>query len=89
MVSSEPYNQNLRSHCILVAATATDPSLDMPSSAVERVAKSFHRLGKTDPSWTNVEYVKNPEYLVLISESFMEARAAFSQPSITNFPSAF
>ncbi|KAA8532735.1 hypothetical protein F0562_032768 [Nyssa sinensis] len=34
-----------------------------------------------------VDNVKNPHFLVLISENFMEARAALSRPGVTNFAS--
>ncbi|KAI3502637.1 hypothetical protein L1887_30836 [Cichorium endivia] len=40
---------------------------------------------KIDPT---IGILKNPNYLVLISESFTEARAALSRPEITNLPSS-
>lgn len=34
-----------------------------------------------------VDNVKNPHFLVLISENFMEARASLSRPGVANLPS--
>ncbi|CAK7326531.1 unnamed protein product [Dovyalis caffra] len=51
--------------------------------------RSIYNAGKrssraADPP---VDSVKNPHFLVLISENFMEARAALSRPGVTSFPS--
>ena len=34
-----------------------------------------------------VDNIKNPHFLVLISENFMEARAALSRPGVASLPS--
>ncbi|KAF5940219.1 hypothetical protein HYC85_021386 [Camellia sinensis] len=54
-------------------------------SDAEMVAKSFGQ-GKRNPRATDppVDNVKNPHFLVLISENFMEARVALSRPGTTN-----
>jgi hypothetical protein len=45
--------------------------------------------GKRNPRAADppVDSVKNPQFLVLISENFMEARAALSRSGITSLPS--
>ncbi|KAI8539198.1 hypothetical protein RHMOL_Rhmol09G0162600 [Rhododendron molle] len=57
-------------------------------SDAETVAKSFGQ-GKRNPRAADppVDNVKNPHFLVLISEDFMEARAALSRPGITGLAS--
>ncbi|XP_023746257.1 mediator of RNA polymerase II transcription subunit 25 isoform X1 [Lactuca sativa] len=51
--------------------------------------KAVYNAGKRNPSAADptIDIVKNPHYLVLISETFMEARAALSRSGITNLPS--
>ncbi|KAI3796194.1 hypothetical protein L1987_38859 [Smallanthus sonchifolius] len=51
--------------------------------------KAIYNAAKRNPSSPDptIDVVKNPHYLVLISETFMEARAALSRSGITNFPS--
>lgn len=51
--------------------------------------KAVFNAGKRNPSSPDptIDVVKNPHYLVLISETFMEARAALSRSGITNLPS--
>ncbi|KAI3763881.1 hypothetical protein L2E82_13879 [Cichorium intybus] len=51
--------------------------------------KAIYNAGKRNPSAADptIDIVKNPHYLVLISEAFMEARAALSRSGITNLPS--
>lgn len=51
--------------------------------------KAIYNAGKRNPSAADptIDIVKNPHYLVLISEIFMEARAALSRSGITNLPS--
>ncbi|XAR65400.1 hypothetical protein NMG60_11009519 [Bertholletia excelsa] len=48
--------------------------------------KAIFAAGKRNPRAADlpVDNVKNPHYLVLISENFMEARAALSRPGVTN-----
>ncbi|XP_042964090.1 mediator of RNA polymerase II transcription subunit 25-like isoform X3 [Carya illinoinensis] len=50
--------------------------------AIYNAGKRNQRIG--DPP---VDNVKNPQFLVLISENFMEARAALSRSGITSIPS--
>ncbi|XP_058182821.1 mediator of RNA polymerase II transcription subunit 25 isoform X2 [Rhododendron vialii] len=51
--------------------------------------KSIYNAGKRNPRAADppVDNVKNPHFLVLISEDFMEARAALSRPGITSLAS--
>ncbi|PWA44492.1 phytochrome and flowering time regulatory protein (PFT1) [Artemisia annua] len=51
--------------------------------------KAIYNAGKRNPSAgePTIDVVKNPHYLVLISETFMEARAALSRSGITTLPS--
>uniref|UniRef100_F6HFQ0 Mediator of RNA polymerase II transcription subunit 25 n=1 Tax=Vitis vinifera TaxID=29760 RepID=F6HFQ0_VITVI len=48
--------------------------------------KSIYNAGKRNPRVADppVDNVKNPHFLVLISDSFMEARAALSRPGLSN-----
>lgn len=48
----------------------------------------FNLKAKRNPSSPDptIDVVKNPHYLVLISEAFMEARAALSRSGITTLP---
>ncbi|KAK6134087.1 hypothetical protein DH2020_032184 [Rehmannia glutinosa] len=57
-------------------------------SDAEALAKSFAQ-GKRNPRAADppVDNVKNPHFLVLISENFMEARAALNRSGMTNLPS--
>ncbi|KAL9401872.1 hypothetical protein Peur_005721 [Populus x canadensis] len=57
-------------------------------SDAETVAKSFPQ-GKRNSRAADppVDNIKNPHFLVLISENFMEARAALSRPGATSLPS--
>lgn len=50
--------------------------------------KAIYNAGKRNPSAgePTIDIVKNPHYLVLISETFMEARAALSRSGITTLP---
>nr|KAJ0207549.1 hypothetical protein LSAT_V11C500249680 [Lactuca sativa] len=54
------------------------PKLKVVYNARKRIPSA------ADPT---IVIVKNPHYLVLISETFMEARAALCRPGITNLPS--
>ncbi|KAI3467128.1 hypothetical protein Pfo_023791 [Paulownia fortunei] len=51
--------------------------------------KAIYNAGKHNPRAADppVDNVKNPHFLVLISENFMEARAALSRSGMTNLPS--
>ncbi|KAG7940766.1 hypothetical protein I3843_16G003500 [Carya illinoinensis] len=51
--------------------------------------KAIYNAGKRNPRIGDppVDNVKNPQFLVLISENFMEARAALSRSGITSIPS--
>ncbi|KAG2662925.1 hypothetical protein I3760_16G003900 [Carya illinoinensis] len=51
--------------------------------------KAIYNAGKRNPRIGDppVDNVKNPQFLVLISENFMEARAALSLSGITSLPS--
>ncbi|KAI3744300.1 hypothetical protein L1987_57378 [Smallanthus sonchifolius] len=51
--------------------------------------KAIYNAAKRNPSSPDptIDVVKNPHYLVLISETFMEARAALSRSGITTLPS--
>ncbi|XP_062159533.1 mediator of RNA polymerase II transcription subunit 25 isoform X2 [Alnus glutinosa] len=51
--------------------------------------RAIHNAGKRNPRAADppVDSVKNPQFLVLISENFMEARAALSRSGITSLPS--
>ncbi|CAH1414015.1 unnamed protein product [Lactuca virosa] len=51
--------------------------------------RAIYNAAKRNPSETDptIDIMKNPNDLVLISESFMEARDALTQPEITNLPS--
>lgn len=51
--------------------------------------RAIYNAGKINPRSVDppVDNSKNPLFLVLISENFMEARAALSRPGITNLPS--
>ncbi|KAB1222561.1 Mediator of RNA polymerase II transcription subunit 25 [Morella rubra] len=51
--------------------------------------RAIYNVGKRNPRAADpsVENVKNPQFLVLISENFMEARAALSRSGITSLPS--
>lgn len=51
--------------------------------------KAIYNAGKRNPAAADpiIDIVKNPHYLVLISETFMEARAALSRSGITSLPS--
>lgn len=44
--------------------------------------------GKRNPRAADppIDNVKTPQYLVLVSENFMEARVALSRPGITSLP---
>ncbi|XP_031249670.1 mediator of RNA polymerase II transcription subunit 25 isoform X2 [Pistacia vera] len=57
-------------------------------SDAETVAKSFAQ-GKRNPRVADppVDNGKNPQFLILISENFMEARAALSRSGVTNLGS--
>ncbi|KAI3811910.1 hypothetical protein L1987_16606 [Smallanthus sonchifolius] len=48
--------------------------------------KAIYNAGKRNPSATapTIDFVKNPHYLILISEDFMEACAVLSPSGITN-----
>ncbi|KAK9051117.1 hypothetical protein SSX86_027743 [Deinandra increscens subsp. villosa] len=50
--------------------------------------KAIYNAAKRNPSSPDptIDVVKNPHYLVLISETFMEARATLSRSGITNLP---
>ncbi|KZV35948.1 mediator of RNA polymerase II transcription subunit 25 [Dorcoceras hygrometricum] len=71
---------------------------DSHLSDAETLAKSFAQLpklraiynaGKRNPRAADplIDNVKNPHFLVLIPENFIEARAALSRPGMTNLPS--
>ncbi|KAI3714407.1 hypothetical protein L1987_73008 [Smallanthus sonchifolius] len=51
--------------------------------------KAIYNAGKRNPSATapTIDFVKNPHYLILISEDFMEAHVALSPSGVTNSPS--
>lgn len=51
--------------------------------------RAIYSAGKRNPRAPDppVDNVKNPQFLVLISENFMEARAALSRSGITSLPS--
>ncbi|XP_008791235.2 mediator of RNA polymerase II transcription subunit 25 [Phoenix dactylifera] len=51
--------------------------------------RSIYNAGKRNPRAADpaVDHVKNPQFLVLLSESFMEARAALSRPLIGSLTS--
>ncbi|MFS8028557.1 putative mediator complex, subunit Med25, von Willebrand factor type A [Helianthus anomalus] len=51
--------------------------------------KAVYNAAKRNPASPDptIDVVKNPHYLVLISETFMEARAALSRSGITTMPS--
>ncbi|KAI3699125.1 hypothetical protein L2E82_43185 [Cichorium intybus] len=51
--------------------------------------KAIYDAAKRNPLETEftIDNVKNPDYLLLISQDFMEASAVLSQPEITNLPS--
>ncbi|KAK6134042.1 hypothetical protein DH2020_032221 [Rehmannia glutinosa] len=51
--------------------------------------RAIYNAGKRNPRAADppVDNVKNPHFLVLISENFMEARAALSRSGMTNLPS--
>ncbi|KAI3502628.1 hypothetical protein L1887_30821 [Cichorium endivia] len=51
--------------------------------------KEIYNAAKRNPSENDptIDNVKNPDYLLLISQDFMEARVALTQPEITNLPS--
>uniref|UniRef100_A0A5B7AVZ0 Mediator of RNA polymerase II transcription subunit 25 n=1 Tax=Davidia involucrata TaxID=16924 RepID=A0A5B7AVZ0_DAVIN len=51
--------------------------------------KAIYNAGKRNTRVADppVDNVKNPHFLVLISENFMEARAALSRPGVTSFAS--
>ncbi|KAI3699127.1 hypothetical protein L2E82_43187 [Cichorium intybus] len=51
--------------------------------------KEIYDAAKRNPSENDptIDNVKNPDYLLLISQDFMEARVALTQPEITNLPS--
>ncbi|XP_076908121.1 mediator of RNA polymerase II transcription subunit 25-like [Bidens hawaiensis] len=51
--------------------------------------KAIYNAAKRNPTSPDptIDVVKNSHYLVLISETFMEARAALSRSGITNLPS--
>ncbi|XP_042756145.2 mediator of RNA polymerase II transcription subunit 25 [Lactuca sativa] len=51
--------------------------------------RAIYNAAKRNPSETDptIDIMKNPNYLVLISEGFMVARDALTQPEITNLPS--
>ncbi|KAI3699136.1 hypothetical protein L2E82_43198 [Cichorium intybus] len=67
----------------LVSLSVICPRQLSKLNAIYNAAKG--NTSKIDPT---IGILKNPNYLVLISESFMEARAALSQPEITNLPSS-
>uniref|UniRef100_A0A0A0KT51 Mediator of RNA polymerase II transcription subunit 25 n=1 Tax=Cucumis sativus TaxID=3659 RepID=A0A0A0KT51_CUCSA len=50
--------------------------------------KAIYTAGKRNPRAADppIDNVKSPSYLVLISENFVEARAALSRPGITSLP---
>ncbi|KAL7001213.1 Mediator of RNA polymerase II transcription subunit 25 [Sarracenia purpurea var. burkii] len=52
--------------------------------------KAIYNAGKRNPRAADppVDNVKNPNFLVLISENFMEARVALSRPGTTNLASS-
>ncbi|GFP94589.1 mediator of RNA polymerase ii transcription subunit 25 [Phtheirospermum japonicum] len=52
--------------------------------------KAIYNAGKRNPRAADppVDNVKNPHFLVLISENFMEGRAALSRSGMTNLPSS-
>ncbi|KAF5745288.1 PHYTOCHROME AND FLOWERING TIME 1 family protein [Tripterygium wilfordii] len=51
--------------------------------------RAIYNAGKRNQRTTDppVDSAKNPHFLVLISENFMEARAALSRPGVTNLAS--
>eukprot|EP00262_Sarcandra_glabra_P015624 TRINITY_DN4872_c0_g1_i1.p1 TRINITY_DN4872_c0_g1~~TRINITY_DN4872_c0_g1_i1.p1 ORF type:complete len:817 (-),score=202.93 TRINITY_DN4872_c0_g1_i1:364-2679(-) len=51
--------------------------------------RAIYNAGKRNPRAADpaVDNVKNPQFLVLLSENFMEARAALSRPGITSLAS--
>ncbi|KAK6157697.1 hypothetical protein DH2020_011945 [Rehmannia glutinosa] len=51
--------------------------------------RAIYNAGKRNPRAADppVDNVKNPHFLVLISENFMEARAALNRSGMTNLPS--
>ncbi|CAH1416868.1 unnamed protein product [Lactuca virosa] len=51
--------------------------------------KAVYNAGKRNPSAADptIDIVKNPHYLVLISETFLEALVALNRSGITNLPS--
>ncbi|KAJ7943196.1 Mediator of RNA polymerase II transcription subunit 25 [Quillaja saponaria] len=51
--------------------------------------RDIYNAGKRNPRAADppIDNVKNPHFLVLISENFREARAALSRPGTTNLPS--
>lgn len=48
----------------------------------------FTSQGKQNPRTADpsIDNAKNPQFLVLLSENFMEARSALSRPGISNLP---
>lgn len=53
------------------------------------IETTFPMQGKRNPRVADppIDNAKNPQFLVLISENFMEARAILSRPGSTNLPS--
>ncbi|KAH0991159.1 hypothetical protein GBA52_002642 [Prunus armeniaca] len=51
--------------------------------------RAIYNAGKRNPRVADppIDNAKNPQFLVLISENFMEARATLSRPGSTNLPS--
>ncbi|XP_073019857.1 mediator of RNA polymerase II transcription subunit 25-like isoform X2 [Primulina eburnea] len=51
--------------------------------------RAIYNAGKRNPRAADplIDNVKNPHFLVLISENFVEARSALSRPGMTNLPS--
>ncbi|GJN41080.1 hypothetical protein PR202_gn00406 [Eleusine coracana subsp. coracana] len=83
--ASNPYPLPTPVYCLPIQSTdhkENNESSKEPSIAdAEKVAKSFAQ-GKRNPRAADpsIDHAKNPHFLVLLSENFIEARTALSRP---------
>ncbi|XP_024987974.1 mediator of RNA polymerase II transcription subunit 25 isoform X2 [Cynara cardunculus var. scolymus] len=89
--NSEAQSESRLSDAETVAKTFAQCSVSLSVICPKQLPKlkAVYNAGKRNPSAADptIDIVKNPHYLVLISETFMEARAALNRSGITNLPS--
>ncbi|KAL8227647.1 hypothetical protein R6Q57_015231 [Mikania cordata] len=89
--NSEAHSESRLSDAETIAKVFSQCSISLSVICPKQLPKlkAVYNAAKRNPSSPDptIDVVKNPHYLVLVSETFLEARAALSRSGITNLPS--